>query len=509
MNKILIVVALLLVITIGGISVGAFVFVTPENIAATAVSNAFGDFFERKEFKPIGETLTNGSINFTLDGIQKDGEELFEGNSVAGKLYFSKDAVMLDEAEIKILDTELSGSAYISEDMFYVEEENILDGAYGVNLKSFADDFADSIFAADSGSKYAIPEEDYEKIEAILESVDEAQERKTEMQKDVKKLSKTLVKDIWAIIVDNSEISSEKTDVRIQGTKTEVRQITIKIDDDAMENIVSDVYQYFCDSEDIVNFLDKYEDILNPVYQMIADDEDKYISEAYEEMLEDMEESVDDVCDMIGNGGFEDITVKIATPKIFPKLLKMDVSVGKTSVFVLDCGEDGIKNTDTIEVEMAGIKLVYNINEDTDDKFDSSIVLDSKYDDDVITLSLVIDKKRDKYTASAEVLNERYDEEGTYTYKTKYSIKGDFEEDGKTITMSVDEIVSESGDVSETLDKETITVDCEIIIKKKDKMPAPNKDFDTIADITEEDIENWIENLGLDAEKAPADEDPA
>ena len=85
-----------------------------------------------------------------------------------------------------------------------------------------------------------------------------------------------------------------------------------------------------------------------------------------------------------------------------------------------------------------------------------------------------------------------------YSWEDTYEITGSISKKKDTISLTVDEIYNhwETTDNGYTTrNEQTTTLDCEVIIDTKDKMPKPIDDFKTISDITEKDIEAWIEKL--------------
>ena len=499
-TKLLIILAAILVIAIGGTVVGASIANSPENVAASSIASIFTDFLAREEIKPLCDTLTQGSIGFSVDSVKPEAEEgesvvdYLKDSSVSGKLYFSKEALMLSDFEAKFKDIKFAGDVYVSENLIYVNEENVLEGAYGVEIKSFAEDLADSIFAPDSNSKYALDEDTYDQIIEMLDALSESSENNEAMQKDAEKLFEKLFKDLWDIVADNAEIESESEEIRLGGEKTKVRLITIVINDKAMENIINDVYDYLCESDDIVDFLEKYEDSFAPMANlinrgMINGEKDISLAEKYEEALEDAEDYIDDLCDSISSD-FEDITIEIATPKMKSTLLKLEVKVGKVSVIVVDCGQKGIKETDTIKIEVLDeFDITYSVKQNDKKAFEAELTIG---EDEDIVVSLSIDKKKGDYNATVEVSDNYYDSytQTTVKNKNKFIVKGDYDESGDTTTMTVDKIIFKEDD-----DEFTIDVSATLTIDTNDKIPSAPKDYDTISDITEEDIETWMKNI--------------
>ena len=135
-----IVIALLLIILFCGAAFVGFKFLTsPTIITARSVKNAVSDFTDRDEIAPWLKVLKKGSVEVSLSNIVEDGEAI--PGKLHGKLYFSqKDkSVMLDDFSLNVNNgINLQGSAYISAEEAYVEEDYILNGAYGARYEDLA-----------------------------------------------------------------------------------------------------------------------------------------------------------------------------------------------------------------------------------------------------------------------------------------------------------------------------------------------------------------------------------
>lgn len=490
MKKWIIAIAAAVVVAVGGSVTVAVVLNTPENVIARTISNFASDVLEREEIDPIVDTLKGGSVSLDLKSTDDESSYL-TGTDISGKLYFSNKALMLSNLNAKIGTVEMAGDAYISADAVYVKESEILDGAYGAKFSELSNELANSIFAYGSGSDYALDEETYDRLISLFDSIKENKN----LEKDAKKLLEKVFKDLWKIVVDNAEITSESEDTRISGNKTSVRMIIVYIDANAAENIIVDAYDYLKNSDDIIDFIDKYEDMFLSVLGNYYD-ENKHdsLSEAYEEFLDDYADAVDSFCDSIDRN-FDSITVKMATPKLSAKLLKLEIKVGKETVFTIDCGKDGIKKTDKITVSFSEAEFVYEVKESSKDKFDSVLTID--IDSGKLELSVSIDKKRNTYNVSYTSYDEHYT---SYTYISSFTVKGSISTKGDTSTITLDKVVNKTqydydADYMDTQNEETLTLDCTIIIDTKDKMPAPITNYNTLSEITENDIKSWVENL--------------
>lgn len=476
MKKLLAIILAALVFAGAGTGVAfAIIGNRPQNVAMTAIINAVEEIAERDEVAPIYNMFKQGSLTMSVDKITMNDEDVLDGANFSGKMYFSKDAFMMEDIKVNYGDIKVNADYYVSEDFVYVSEEEIFDAAYGVKFSDLAEELKKSIFAYGSGSEYAIPDEEiYNQVIDVLEALEELEIK--EMKKDAQKLVKDLTKEVWKIACDNFEFESEKDEVRINGEKQKVRVISIVIDGKSAANFVSDLYDFISKDDSIVKFLEKYED---QIPAQLMGDEDKSIVEMYEEAIEALEDTIDDTCDGIEAALPADIIINVMTPRNSKTLAKLEVNVEKTTLFAIDLGKDGMKKTDKITVSAAGEKLfTYEIKENNNKEFVAEIEAVGG-----ATLKIDLDKKSDEFTLTAKM--------------------------GETTAKITGELVSKFGKTTITVDKITagdtvIKCDVELIIDEKDKIPAAPKKYDKISDIKDEDIEAWMEKiaeLGAGAEE--------
>ena len=254
---------IVLAIVLVGATIAGLIYInSPAIVTARAIKGGITDLKNRDEISPFLKTLKRGSVEFSLSNIKEDGEAI--NANASGKVYFSErnKAVMLSDVELKYESFKVNGEAYLSSKEFYVEENNILKGAYGAEFEDLATELSKSIFAPKSGSEYALDQEIYDKLIDILENLDEGKK----MTKDAKKLAKSILKDIEKIIIDNADVESGITRERLLDGKAKVRLIHISIDSRDIEDIEIDILNYLLDSEELENFIDEYEDTLIPLF---------------------------------------------------------------------------------------------------------------------------------------------------------------------------------------------------------------------------------------------------
>ena len=485
----LIVIAAIVLVALTGTITTVAIANSPSNASGRAIKGGLEDFFERDDIKPFVDLAKGGSVEVKLEGMKSgSGEDVFGDSKVAGKLYLSPEAIMLSDVEFERGDYKVAGRVYVADDKVYLEETELLDIEIGAEFSKLAKDLEKSIFAKDSGSEYALEEDIYDVVYEVLENIEALED----LDKDAEKLLDDISKDLWEIVIDNAEVSSESETVRLNGDKTKVRMITIEINDKCVRNIVEDVYDYLNKDKKIVKFIEDNEDMLLPIVNVVVGGEIDSLAEEYDDWLDETGEEIDDICDEIEFDAT--LAVKIATPKHSADLLMLALEFDDTELFTLDCGKKGIKKTDIITFEGFGTTVTYEVQENSKDAAEASLTVKGIFDETV--LSMKVNKDKGTYTAS-------YEEKasGGFNFTNngyKVSVKGEISTKGDTTSLTVDKILRG--------DEVLLELDCEITVDTNDKMPSLPKNFDTIDDITEEDIENWASKF-FATKEGPADSD--
>ena len=463
--------------SVGGVAVVATTTVgivsnLPKNVFAKSVVGFFEDAVEREEIAPIYNMLQKGSLEASLSKVKYEGIDLMEDMSFAGKVYFSDKGLAVKDVQVAMDGLEIEGEAYLTSDLVYVQEKHLLDGSYGIKKKDFEKDLDDSIFAYDSESAYAIPDENI--YNALIDTVNCIDE---DMAKDLEKVSKKYIKKFWKIVSKHADFDKSSSVEKLAGKRTAVRSITMTIDGRAMANIAEDMYDFMESDKALVKFLKEYQDAFSLMYCQVDEDSDAptNIVEEYENWLEEFEDQVDmlaDAADEVDDEGA--VVIELATPKLSSKLLKLSVGVEYSDytmeMLTIDCGKEGIKDTDYISLESSGIKMVYEIETNTKREYEASLEVGGAE-----VLEVSVDRAKDEYELKVG--------------ETKY--KGEISTKSKVTTITVDKIIEKNYSGSTTTN-----LDLKIVIDQKDKMPSAPKNFDTLADIKEEDIEKWNETFG-------------
>ena len=476
---------IVVVVAVLGIAVAGYWFLnSPEVVAYRALRGAAIDFTEREEIKPLLNTFKKGSAEFNLNKITMGNEVPFDGQA-SGKLYFSSNAFtgnafMLSDFTFKYDSIDINGDLYISDEEIYVEESQVLQGAYGAKFDELADDLSKSIFAPSSNSQYALDQETYDIIIKALESLED----NDVFSKDSKKISKKVGKDIGKIIMSYAETDSEIKEVTIDGKTMEVRIITFSFDAAAKQSIIRDVYKYLCESEDIAEFIDENEDTLAPMLEtMYGIKCEGSLRSEYTKWLTDAEDDVEKLCDKLKYSNTSD--VMLTTNKKGVKLLKLELASKDTSIS-LDFGSEGVKEADEIKLVTSDFSITYAIQDNDSSQRKMTLTLQLGH----VTLLksvLSINYSDERYTL---VLSGMV----TDTVDFRIAIPGSISKKGKTTTFTVDSLeilYLEGTRIQDT----TFNLDLSVTLNTIDKMPKPIMQYQSITVITDQDVHNWKAKL--------------
>ncbi|MBQ3507010.1 MAG: hypothetical protein IJA91_00550 [Clostridia bacterium] len=465
MRKLIIIAVIAFLVLSGTVGTIIGVVNTPENVAARALSGALEELEKRDEIAPLTKILSGGSVTLSIedDGLYElMGTE--DDMELGGKIYFSEDAVMMDELLIKMGDQSLSGSIYFSEDKIYVENEEILNGAWGLERGDLADTWADSLFDPDSDSEVAMDKESFDMIYELFKALDENVDK--ELQKDLEKVIERYQKQAWKLVRKYAEFDSVTDEIRLNGQRKDVRLITVTLDSKAVAAMVEDMCNYILDDKKLEDLVEEYSDRFADMLKDVMDWDD--ITDAYDELLKQIEDNMDDILDEIEDGMEDELVISIATPKASSKLLMFKVSYDRTDYVSVEFGHKGIRDTDCITIDIHEVcEVVYEITEDSKKNFEAEL---SVNDHQIAMMS--IDKDSDEYELELVDL---------------CTLKGIWETKSGVTRISIDTVKVD--------DEKFNHLGIVLTFDEKDKMPAPAKSIESILSIDEKDIEKWAERL--------------
>jgi hypothetical protein len=518
MNKMktLLIVALAAIIAIGGVGIGIGIFVNrPQIVMQTTVQNLIQDAFARDEFGVVTELLETGSFEVIMSA-EGDGNEV----SFEYKEYFGlkKYQTYIEKVKLSANDFSVEGSAYVGEDYMYVSAPLLYNSPIGIARGKTAEEFADSLFAFESGSEYEFDQELSDAITVFCRIYDDAKDK--EAVEDIKELLESYVRILMDSISKHADIEKENDSIKIHGDRVNARVITVEVDAECAYNVLCDLYDELKDDNRIPKLIKKYGKLadkyvegtsLEGVIQTnLGEDEDDDLTdillEAYDDILDDMDSMIDDAEDALDDGGSK-IVIEMATKKSSSTLVALNVAVkdGGEKMEVLDVqlGKGGIKNTEKITVEvMQEFVAEFAVKQDDKDGYKCEFTL-AEGDEEVGILFAKIDRAGGKFSLGATVEGESYEITGKYDKSGKkhtFELKDAVYTDSHGVQTSlVDELASMALDID-------LEVEIKVIICEKDSpKPLAKSKLKSAFTLDEEDFDDIkiaVEELMAEAQNA-------
>ena len=448
---------------------------SPKVIAEKAVLGTVLELVQRKEIKPLYQTLGHGSAKFSLNHISVDDEMLDVSSS--GTLYFalSDSTFALSDFQLQFEDVALKGDLYISDEMVYLNESEVLGGAYGAEKGEFAEDFRQSIFHYEQGSAYSFDEETSSAIMETLQSLDKGMP--DDFGKDTKKVLRATWKELWSLLEEYSSITIENQSVVISDGDEKCRVVKIHIEADQMENIAHGLGRYLLEDKQVLAYLREYEEDLKPVAELVG--------------CSSIFDCQNEIASALKEAKYEGdaLDIWLATRKSNLDLLQLVVKQGDLQL-LLDFGEDGAKKTEKIILKSQSRDTYYNgsYGDYVTTSFTDEYVYTARKNNGTVTYSL-----DNTYTKTNHTTGETEEKQINFLAFTRSSdtfslrlVDGEYELSGSLkkglnkTTISVDRFIFEGIEVQLNL---------EITFKTRDAIPREPEHYTTLPSITEEDAE--------------------
>ena len=470
MKKIFWIIAIALILTIGASVTAIAISEMPENVALRSVSNAIGDFAKREEFDSMTSSLYGSSISASFSTFSHEGEDLLENCSFNGKIYISRNALMLADVSLVDGDKRLAGELYLSNKKVYVKEDHILGGTYGANLSKLESQLKSSIFAPNENSSIALSEKDYNRIVKLLND-------DGSFTKDAEKLADNVTADLWRLICDYAEFNSE-TDSNGN------RVVTVTLTPKKLSSLLRSTVEYFRSSDKIRDFIDEHEDDIRDLLSTYGIKEDEDLIEKYNSFVDKLEIEVNRIRVSLGSDA-ENLTAIITTPKMSAKLLKLEIKNGSEAVVTLDCGNGGVKNSESISLVVGDHRFFYKGvvgGGEIDVSF--FIGIDSS---NSLTFSVKASEKDNLCAVTYQATSGT----GSKHKSASLSLEGSLTKTKDTTTVIFDKLVTTAYGST----NQVINMDMTLVIDKNDRMPRPISKFTTIDKITYEEVFEWKREL--------------
>ncbi len=471
--KTLLIVALAAIVAIGGVGIGIGIFMNrPKIVMQTSVQNLLTDAFARDEFNTVTELLESGSFEVIMSA-EGEGQEF----ALEYKEYFGLKSYQtyIEKVKLKVNDFAVEGSAYVGDDYMYVSAPSLYNSPIGIARGKTEKEFADSLFAFESGTEYEFDQEISDVITVFCRIYDDAKDK--EAVEDINELFESYVKTLMDSISKHADIEKENDSIKIHGDRVNARIITVEVDAECMYNVLCDLYDELKDDKRIPKLIKKYGKLADEyvadtslegmIQAGLGEDEDDDLTdillEAYDDILDDMDNMVDDAEDALEDDGSK-IVVEMATKKSSSTLMALNVAVKadgeKMEVFDVQIGKGGIKNTEKLTVEvMQEFVAEFAVKQDDKDAYKCEFVIEES-GEEYANIFAKIDRAGGKFSFGASHEGESFEFTGKYDKSGK---KHTFEFKDAVFTASNGETVS----LAETWLESTLDADLDIELEFK------------------------------------------
>lgn len=475
MKKLIMVFVAAIVLIVGVcVAVSLIVAGQPKNIVGSALSGLSDDLMERQELSAIMKAMDGGSFEmaFENNGALPD---IPNDLSLGGKIYFSEDALMAENIYVTYDGAKLLAGAYLDEDGFYVTNEDILGGTWGITRGQTQKQFENSVFYYESDSEYALPEEASVAISHILAMYDDGVD--LDLCEDIEEVAERYTKEIWELICEYGDFDKETDEVRIGGERVDCRVVTLTLNDRAQKRVVRKLLQYWENDKALLKLVESYGKLVEDMAEDMDEAADLDVVQSYRDLIDLVMEKYDEALED-SDVELADIKVTVCTPKMSSTLLKLKITYDRNEILSVDFGPEGLAESEKISVKMYDTTVVYEITENSDELYKAALRVE--YDASGSTY----EGSNKQTVATIKVDRER--ETFSVTVAEQVKLSGTFESTKKGLTISMNKI-----EANET----TMNPSLILTIKHKDRMPKREKTINSAFDINEETLQTWQENI--------------
>lgn len=248
---------------------------------------------ERIELFDVADDVANGgsiAVSADLDKIASDDV------TVQAKLYSNvrdlKSAFEMTVAEDD--EAVLQTRVFYNQDRFAFTCPELVDGAYGINIKNLSKNLPGSIFDPDEETDYSLTEEQYEYFMNLRDTARNNANLEHDMMNMNAKYRKLLIEKL----VKYSDVGRSSKTITAGGEKIHCTLISLSIDQDALALATQELIDYANNDKELEKLL--YRLASNGSFY---DDKDEFVDEFYD-AIDDIEDSLDDLKD-------QDIELKV------------------------------------------------------------------------------------------------------------------------------------------------------------------------------------------------------
>ena len=486
-------VLMLIAVLLGSVSCGV-TSESPNKLLEKAVGRTV-DQISKWEIISVAEKIANGgSVEFkanTSTGLTLN---------AVGKMYMNKDKAMLDLNVNDLIKAAVSGS----KDEIVVKCDQILGKTYGVSLKNIKENLKKSVFAPDSGTEFALPQDTFD---SIIKTFDSALDNK-ELGDRAEKLKDKYVKRFFEIFEENVTVAKENGETEIFD-KTGISATVLNFD--VSEKVLCTIIdKFWTEIRDDSEFKALLDDVLQfaqvtinsaSAPQNVDDSATPNAASATDDLIKKIDDGVAKIKEQTAKDEHAEenkITAKLFLNKKTGIIMRADLAVisvendhTETKSVVIELGTElkkfeGIRittNEDSgIEGDTKTPEFVYIKVDDTDSTYKLTISgtensIDPVTYDSVKKTADLLTLTYDKNTGKVNIKSDEFEFNAAYT-----------KADG-VYTLVLDKNAYLKGE------KQEIPADFTLTVREKDDMPATDGGYTEILGLNETEFAELINNI--------------
>ncbi len=241
---------------------------TPETKFATSVTKTSQQVQKWDEYKLMQKIMNGGSIRIQTT-IPAD-EDVATDTDVDAIFYINeKDRQCALDATVKAGGQSYSGMLYLDPDRVVAESNDLLGGAYGLDLTTIATQLENSILAPGK-SDFSMDEETFATLKKLPELLKKASELESKEQATFDKLVELLMKSILA----NATVSVEKGTTTVFGKEVKANIFSVSLDQNSVAAVLEGFWKSVKEDEGIRASIDSILALTKALPETITEEED-------------------------------------------------------------------------------------------------------------------------------------------------------------------------------------------------------------------------------------------
>lgn len=286
----IIVAAVALVALVAILLVSSGIFGSPVSKVFKAASNTVAAAGKSDIGKVLASSYEQGSTELTAE---------MEGMGTAKvKIYTSaKKEASVIEANATYLDDDIDFTLYCTAKELALESKTLLGKkAYGLNLDKLSTNLPKSVFAPDSGSNYALPEEIYD----VLLNAGNYTGNSKNLEKDAQETLKSFMTELTKSLEKHGNVKKGSSTVSFGSSSKKCSAVNVEMDAKAMLNIASDLLKWAGSDKSLKTFLKTYATEYSDLLESSGIDMEDFVEdfydaiESYSDRIKDLKDDLED-----------------------------------------------------------------------------------------------------------------------------------------------------------------------------------------------------------------------